>query len=235
MSRPDYRPLIALVRLVTFLGVVSFLLSACGAQAPAGKRFASPDDAAKAVSTAFKTNDTAQMQAIFGAEAEKDLSSGDPIADRQDREVMALAMEQAIRWNPVAADRQELVIGDEQWPFPIPLVKVSGGWAFDTDAGRDEVLSRRIGRNELQAIDICQAYVLIQEEYASQPRDGKVAGLYAQKLRSAPGRQDGLYWKVGPEEKTSPLGDLVAQAAAGATTRPRVHRSSPSRGTSTRC
>ena len=106
------------------------------------------------------------------------------------------------------------MIGDEQWPFPIPLVKVGGGWEFDTDAGRDEILSRRIGRNELQVIDLCRAYVLMQEEYASQPRDGKVAGLYAQKLRSAPGRQDGLYWKVGPEERTSPLGDLVAQAAA---------------------
>jgi len=106
------------------------------------------------------------------------------------------------------------VIGDEQWPFPIPLAKSGDGWQFDTDAGREEILSRRIGRNELKAIDLCRDYVLMQEEYASQPRDGNLAGRYAQRLRSTPGRQDGLYWKVGPEERTSPLGDLMAQAAA---------------------
>jgi hypothetical protein len=191
------------------------LLLACTAAPPAVKRFDNPDDAAKAVMAAFTTNDTTAMAAIFGADAERDLSSGDPVADRHDRQVMALAMGQSLRWNALADDRQELVIGDEEWPFPIPLTKVGGGWYFDTDAGRDEILSRRIGRNELQVIDVCRSYVLMQEEYASQPRDGKAAGLYAQQLRSAPGRQDGLYWQVGPEEKTSPLGDLVAQASAG--------------------
>ena len=116
------------------------------------------------------------------------------------------------RWAPAGDDRQELVIGDEQWPFPVPLTKVRGGWQFDTDAGADEMISRRIGRNELRVIDVCRDYVAIQKAYASQPRDGKVAGLYAQKLRSAPGRQDGLYWRVGAEETPSPLGDLVEQA-----------------------
>jgi hypothetical protein len=93
-------------------------------------------------------------------------------------------------------------------------MKVGDRWQFDTDAGREEVLSRRIGRNELRVIDLCRAYVLMQEEYAGQPHDGKRSGLYAQKLRSTPGRQDGLYWSVGPHERPSPLGDLAAQAAA---------------------
>ena len=106
----------------------------------------------------------------------------------------------------------ELIIGDEKWPFPVPLAEVRGGWQFDTDAGKEEILSRRIGRNELRVIDVCRNSVSIQKEYASQPRDGKLAGLYAQRVLSSPGRQDGLYWSVGDEELPSPLGDLVAQA-----------------------
>jgi hypothetical protein len=163
---------------------------------------------------ALQTNDIEAMKAIFGANAEKDLSSGDPVSDRQDRETIALAMEQSFRWDPLGDDRKELVIGDEQWPFPIPLIHVDGGWYFDTDAGREEILSRRIGRNELRAIDLCLAYVWAQEEYAKEPRDGKLAGLYAQRFRSTPGRQDGLYWETGPEERESPFGDLVARAEA---------------------
>jgi hypothetical protein len=207
MRQPDLRILTAV------LGLTAFLLQAC-AQEPARKRFATPDAAAIALLDGFKTRDVEAMKAIFGPDAEKDFSSGDPVMDRNDREAMALAMEQAWRWVPLAADRRELVIGDEQWPFPIPLMKAGKGWEFDTDAGREEVLSRRIGRNELKAIDLCRAYVLMQEEYARRPRDGKLAGLYAQKLRSSPGRQDGLYWRVGPEERSSPMGDLLAQAAA---------------------
>ncbi len=207
MSQPNHRVLTAV------LGLMLFLLHAC-AQEPARTRFATPDDAAKALLKGLKMNNVEELKAIFGPDAEKDLTSGDPVSDRHDREVIALAMEQSRRWDPLGADRKELVIGDEQWPFPIPLMKVGDGWEFDTDAGKDEILSRRIGRNELRVIDLCRAYVLMQQEYASKPRDGKIAGLYAQKLRSTPGRQDGLYWSVGPEEKASPLGDLVAQAAA---------------------
>ena len=122
-------------------------------------------------------------------------------------------MRQSWTWAPSGADRSELVIGDEQWPLPIPLVKAGSGWQFDTDAGKDEILSRRIGRNELRVIDLCRAYVIMQQEYASQPRDGKIAGLYAPQFRSDPGRQNGLYWEVGPEERRSPLGDIAAKAA----------------------
>ena len=121
-------------------------------------------------------------------------------------------MEASWRWEKPDAERMELIIGDEKWPFPVPLAEVRGGWQFDTDAGKEEILSRRIGRNELRVIGVCRDYVSIQKEYASQPRDGKLAGLYAQKVVSSAGRQDGLYWSVGDEESPSPLGDLVAQA-----------------------
>ena len=207
MRRPDRRiPTAA-------LGLMLFLLPACApAPAPDRTRFATPDEAAKALLQALETNSADELKAIFGPDVEQNLSSGDPVSDRHDREVMALAMGISWRWDPAGSDRQELVIGDEQWPFPAPLTKVRGGWQFDTDAGREEILSRRIGRNELRAIDVGRAYVSMQQAYASQPRDGKAAGLYAQKLRSAPGRQDGLYWRVGAGETPSPLGDLVEQA-----------------------
>ena len=207
MRRPDYRIL------TTALGLMVCLLPAC-AKPPDRTRFATPEDAAKALLNGLKTDNAQELKAIFGPDVEKDFSSGDPVSDRHDRETIALAMQESWRWDPLGTDRRELVIGDEQWPFPVPLEKVGNAWQFDTDAGREEMVSRRIGRNELRVIDLCRAYVQMQEEYASQPRDGKLAGLYAQMLRSTPGRQDGLYWKVGPEEKRSPLGDLAAEAAA---------------------
>jgi hypothetical protein len=193
------------------LGVLAFLLPACSR--PSDRtRFNSPDEAATALLAALESDDTTGLKAILGPTAEQDLSSGDPVSDRHDRQVIALAMRQSWKWAPTGTDRSELVIGDEQWPLPIPLVKAGSGWEFDTAAGKDEMLSRRIGRNELRVIDVCRASVLMQQEYASQPRDGKVAGLYAQQLRSDPGRQNGLYWEAGPEEQQSPLGDLVARA-----------------------
>jgi len=207
MRHPDCRVL------TTVLGLLLLLLQACApAPAPDRTRFATPDEAAKALMKGFKTDNAEELKAIFGPNVEKDLSSGDPVSDRNDREAMALAMGESFRWNTLGPDRMELIIGDEKWPLPVPLAKVRGGWQFDTDAGRDEMLSRRIGRNELRVIDVCRDYVTAQKQYASQPRDGKLAGLYAQKFRSSPGRQDGLYWRVGPEETPSPLGDLVAQA-----------------------
>jgi hypothetical protein len=208
MRRPDYGVLI------TMLGVL-FLVSACGpAPAPDRTRFDSPDDAAKAVMQGLKTNNVAELKAIFGPAAETDMSSGDPVSDRNDRETMALAMERTLEWNKLDSGRMELIVGDEKWPFPVPLAKVRGGWQFDADAGVDELLSRRIGRNELRVIDLCRDYVAMQKAYASRPRDGKVAGLYAQAFLSAPGRQDGLYWEVGPEETPSPLNDVVERASA---------------------
>jgi hypothetical protein len=207
MRRPDCRILSAV------LGLTLLTLPACApAPAPDRTRFATPDEAAKSLMRGFKTDSAEELKAIFGPNVENDLSSGDPVADRYDRQTIALAMEQSWHWNKVGSDRMELIIGPEKWPLPVPLTKVRGGWQFDTDAGREEVLSRRIGRNELKAIDVCRDYVSMQKEYASRPRDAKVGGLYAQKFRSSPGRQDGLYWSVGDEETPSPLGDLVAQA-----------------------
>jgi hypothetical protein len=199
--------------LTAVLGVALCLLPACSAPPPDRTRFATPEDAATALMKGLESNDPQALKAIFGPNFEQDFSSGDPVSDRHDREVIALAMAQSWRWTPLGDDRRELVIGDEEWPFSVPLMRVGDKWQFDSDAGKEEVLSRRIGRNELRVIDLCRAYAGMQEEYARQPRDGKPAGRYAQKIRSTPGRQDGLYWAAGPKEPSSPLGDLAAQAA----------------------
>jgi len=195
------------------LGLAILFAPACG-KSPAQTEFATPDEAAAALHQALKAENTEKMQAIFGREWIEAAASGDPISDRHDREVVGLAMEQSWRWEPLGEDAKELIIGNEKWPFPVLLIKTGNKWQFDSEEGKEEVLARRIGRNELGVIDICRAYVGMQREYASQPHDGKPAGLFAQRLRSSPGRQDGLYWQTKPGERRSPLGDLAAEAAA---------------------
>ena len=118
-------------------------------------------------------------------------------------------------WRLVDQDsnRKTLIVGNEGWPFPVPLVKVGTAWHFDAAAGMEEVIARRIGRNELVVIETCRTYVAAQGRYAEQGHDGKPAGLFAKSFRSEPGKENGLYWPVAHGRKRSPLGDLVAQAA----------------------
>jgi hypothetical protein len=195
----------------TFL--LAALLTAACSKAPSQMTFTTPDDAAMALLQALKADNMEKLRAIFGPDAMEAAASGDPTSDRHDREVLALAMEQSWRWAPRGADRKELIVGEEQWPFPAPLMKKGDRWMFDSAAGKEEVRARRIGRNELSVIDLCRLFVEAQNRYASQPHDGKPAGLYARKLRSTDGRQDGLYWSVRDSgEPYSPLGDLVAEA-----------------------
>jgi DUF2950 family protein len=191
--------------------LVAMFLSGCS-KAPTQTNFATTEDAAKALLQALKTDDMEKLREIFGRDALDAAASGDAVADRHDRQVVALAMQQSWRWSQLGADRRELIIGDEQWPFPAPLVKTGATWKFDSDAGKEEVIARRIGRNELAMIDLCHAYVDMQKEYASQPHDGKQSGVFAQRIRSSPGRHDGLYWAIEEGQERSPLGDLVAQA-----------------------
>jgi DUF2950 family protein len=194
------------------LGLAMLFVPAC-TRVQEQARFATPDEAATALLQALKSDSMEKLQAIFGRDALEASASGDPVSDRNDREVVALAMEQSWRWAPRGADSKELIIGDEQWPFPAPLVKTGNAWQFDAKEGEEEILARRIGRNELSVIDLCRAYVDMQQEYAGQPHDGKPAGLFAQRLRSTPGHQDGLYWQERLGERPSPLGDLAAEAA----------------------
>jgi hypothetical protein len=177
--------------------------------------FDRPEDAAQRLAVAVTSGTTADVEAIFGSEAAETLSSGDPVADRQNRQIVSVAMNERWALEPTGSTSRELVIGYEAWPFPIPLVKDGRGWWFDTAAGRQEVLARRIGRNELSTIGTLRAYVIAQKEYAQIGRDGKPAGVFAQQIRSDPGKHNGLYWAVsGPKEPPSPFGEFVAAATA---------------------
>ena len=175
--------------------------------------FPTPEAAARALAHAAKAEGMDELLAIFGTGGEKVLASSDPVTARRNRETFAVAFAEEWRVQDLAAGRKELVIGHESWPFPVPLVKTTRGWMFDVVAGKEEILDRRIGRNELAAIETCRTYVRVQYAYASTGHDGKPAGLYAQKFASDTGTQNGLYWAATAGQPRSPLGDLIAKAA----------------------
>ena len=183
------------------------------AQTAAQRTFATPDDAVKALADAVKTGNLDALLTIFGPEGRELSASSDPATARMNRQVFAIAFREQWHLEDTTADRKTLVVGNEDWPFPVPLVKVADGWRFDTAAGKEEVLARRIGRNELDAIATSRAYVTAQQRYAQQGHDGKPAGLHATKFQSDPGKENGLYWPAARGQKRSPFGDLVAQAA----------------------
>ena len=200
------------VALVTEPGVV-----AQGTQQPqraAPRTFATPEDAVRALSAATKAPGVDELLAIFGADAQDLIDSSDEATARKNREVFTVAFAEGWRLVDLGTTRKTLIVGHEGWPFPVPLVKSASRWRFDTAAGKEEVIARRIGRNELAVIGVCRAYVKAQYRYAQQGHDGKPAGLFATALRSDPGKQNGLYWPARPGEPRSPLGDLIAQAAA---------------------
>jgi len=205
------RGLVALVFSCSLFALVS---TGASAQAGATRTFAAPEEAVKALLDIVKKGDLNALLALFGTDGKELIAASDPVAARQNLQVFAVAAREQWRLDDAAPDRKTLVVGYEEWPFPVPLVKSAQGWQFDTAAGREEVLARRIGRNELSAIATTRAYVGAQQRYAAQAHDGKQAGVYAGKFRSDPGEENGLYWPTGRGQKRSPLGDLVAEAAA---------------------
>jgi hypothetical protein len=191
----------------------------CGAQSVLAqdskqKTFATPEDAVVALVNADKASDSNALRILLGVEGDKLLDSGDPVMDQRNREVFLVAYAEQAALMTQSPTRAILFVGNEEWPFPIPLVKDKQGWRFDTAAGAREVLFRRIGRNELTTIQVCRAYVEAQLEYAASAHDGKSVGVYAQKIASTPGKRDGLYWKSEDPEELSPLGEFAAEAAA---------------------
>jgi len=176
------------------------------------KTFASPDEAVKDMMGALKTEDVRALSAILGPGSEDLISSGDPFADKAERERFVNLYEQKNKLEEASTTKVVLYIGHEDWPFPIPLIKKDGAWLFDTNEGREEILARRIGRNELSVIQVCLAYVDAQKEYTIKDRDGDGVLAYAQKFLSDPGKRNGLYWKAKEGDEQSPLGPLVGAA-----------------------
>ncbi|MGA3284912.1 MAG: DUF2950 domain-containing protein [Verrucomicrobiota bacterium] len=173
--------------------------------------FASPQDAINALVSAAQNHDTNALHLIFGP-AGHDLISPDAVQATGEYKIFAQHLTEKTQLINNSDSNVTLEIGADGWPFPIPLVKQDGRWFFDTAAGKAEILARRIGRNEIGAIRVCNAYVEAQREYASQDRMGDGVLAYAQFLRSTPGTHDGLFWPANPDEELSPLGPLVAQA-----------------------
>lgn len=168
--------------------------------------------AAEALVAALRADDRRQLRAILGPGSEPLINSGDPVADHLGRARFVAAYDKRSTIEPDGDARASLVVGENDWPLPFPLVKDAAGWRFDTEAGAEEILNRRIGRNERNAIQVCLAYVDAQREYALTQGNRDRMHEYAMKLVSTPGTRDGLYWATKEGQPLSPLGPLVEEA-----------------------
>lgn len=185
-----------------------------GAESIKVQSFKSPDDAAKALLEAAREDSRDKIIALFGSQDAELLSSGDEVEDNNNRsEFVTLAQEKMIV-EKVGEDKAIVHVGNTDWPFPIPVVKFSDSWQFDAKQGRQEILNRRIGRNELSTLGAIRGYLEAQFDYANSDRDGDGVSEYAQKLQSEPGKNDGLFWETEEGQPQSPLGPLIAEARA---------------------
>jgi hypothetical protein len=200
-------------RILVSLTVAAFLCTAASG-ADAQRAFKTPEAAASALVAAVRAANKKAVVSVLGPDGNDIVSSGDEVADAATRLKFADAYDAKHRIAMEGDDKATLLIGKDDFPVPIPLVRKNGNWRFDTAAGRREILARRIGRDELDAIQSCLAYVDAQNEYAAKNPDGLGVGVYAQRIVSQRGKKDGLYWPTSQGEAPSPLGELVAKAAA---------------------
>lgn len=189
------------------------VLLAASMPALAQEKFGSAEDAVAALVNAAKAGDRKVLLKILGPAGKDVVQSGDEVADRETRERFVAAYD--AKHSLAQKDGKTiLVLGPEDWPFPIPMLNREGKWLFDTKEGKDEIIRRRIGRNELAAIEVSRAYVDAQRDYASLDPEQLGQHVYAQRIVSSPGKKDGLYWPTSEGEALSPLGELAAQASA---------------------
>lgn len=199
------------------IGVAAIIVLVTGAGQtgvqPPPPTFDTPEAAAQALLAAAKSGEKGALAAVFGPGI-TELVSGDDVQDAADVAEFARRLESAHRWAPGDGGAMTLCVGPDNYPFPVPLVPHDGKWAFDIEAGKEEMVNRRVGRNELSTIAVCRAYVVAQQEYKSVDRDGDGVLEFAQRIASTPGQRDGLFWESAPGEPLSPLGPLVAEARA---------------------
>ena len=206
-----FKTVLAIILLMIISGFQSMALAAAVQRQ---ESFKSPESAVKALAKAIKKQDRKALLRILGHESEPLLMSGDKVQDQQNMERFSQAYKEKNRIEKFSDSSVKLFIGTDDWPFPIPLVKVKQRWYFDVQAGKDEVLHRRIGKNELCAVQVCLAIMDAQRDYADLMDKLKGQPEYAQKFIGSREGTGGLYWNVAPGEKPSPLGPLVAQAHA---------------------
>ncbi len=184
------------------------------AQTPAQSTFASANDALQALVSAAKDKDRATLAKLFGPDYDK-LLTGDEVEDNKDLDEFSTAASESAQLQKLNDSKFVVTVGQDNWPTPIPIVQKDGKWLFDTKAGLEEALNRKIGENELSAITTCRAYAVAQWEYYTEGDwDHDSVAEYAQKMISTPGKHDGLYWETSEDDKPSPLGKLVAAARA---------------------
>jgi hypothetical protein len=188
------------------------LLLACSAWSAEQPAFPTPKDGFKALAKACMDKDQNAIVALLGEEYRDEIFSGDEVDDQAKRAKFVEKCKESARVQNNEEGKAILLVGFERWPFPIPMVKGEKGWTFDTEAGIHEIMARRIGRNELDTIEVCRTYVEAQKAYASKDRDGDEVLEYAQFLGSTPGKKDGLYWEPVEGEELSPLGPMVGEA-----------------------
>jgi hypothetical protein len=200
------------LQVIPFVALMVLALAAVAAPV-VPKIYPSPDAAVTALVEAVRSGDRVKLAIIFGSDGSKLISSGDAVADARGRAAFVKAYDEASKTVPQGDAKAVLEIGKDGWPFPIPLVKNGDGWEFDTRLGEQEILNRRIGRNELATIQVCLAIVDAEREYAASHLGPDGVPRYAAKIASSPGKHDGLYWQTKPDEAPAPLGPLVAAAA----------------------
>lgn len=203
--------------LVFMLAAALITAGFCGDSSAAAKKsgqevFSSPEEASTALFQAIKSKDKNKALLVLGVDARDLIESGDPVADAEGADLMTRLYEEKLQILKSGDRKAVITVGADNWPFPLPLVEKNGKWRFDSKAGRQEILDRRIGKNELSTIQVCRGYVSAQHEYASQPRDDSGTLSYAQKFVSEPGKKDGLYWQAREGEPPSPVGIFMAAA-----------------------
>jgi Protein of unknown function (DUF2950) len=211
---PFRRACVRGLRLLRGMPAVGVILLATAVAANAQQSFPNPSDAAGALVEAVRGGNRNAILGVLGRDAEDIISSGDSVADGAARERFLSAYDAKHQVTMEGDSKAVLIVGKDDFPFPIPLVARNGQWRFDTAAGREEILVRRVGRNELNAIETALAYVDAQNDYADKDRTGAGPGVYARRIISRPGQRDGLYWPTAEGQEQSPLGPFVAEATA---------------------
>ncbi len=207
---------------VTLLGVC-----ASGCATARQSTFSSPEQATQVLVASLRPVDSARLREVLGPEGDEIISSGDEVADRNGIDKFLMAYDEKHELVAESDGRMILEVGKDSWPMPIPVVQKRGAWRFDTHSGKDEMLNRRIGRNELATIQVCLAIVDAQREYATLDPEGDGLREYAQKFVSDAGKKNGLFWKTGENEPLSPMGPLVATASEEGYTSARTESGEP--------
>lgn len=197
----------------SILMVIAMPVTTLG-QAITQKAFSTADDAVQALVQAAADHNQDEMLEVLGADGKELVYSGDDVQDQAGMSAFVKAYKAKHTLLKQSAEKRVLQVGGSDWQFPIPIVNTNGKWQFDTAAGKQELLYRRIGHNELGAIAACRGYIDAQKDYAAVGHDGLPPGIYAQKLMSSPGKQDGLYWETSEDQPSSPAGPLLAAASA---------------------